>query len=276
MLAEDLYAAPRAVSSAADCYFYHVMEVPGLGVTTGEWDLRKNVADYLGRLPLQGKRVLEIGPASGFLTFEMEKRGAEVVAVEVPDDPGWEFVPYPPESMAPIYPVRHEHMRRLKNSFWYAHAAHRSQAKVHYGDVYNLPPELGHFDIALMASVLLHTRSPVRIMEQCARLADTLVIVERVYQSLEAQPLSRLSPTAFNHRWDSWWEFGSNFFIQFCQVMGFNQIESFTHRQGFIHGRRKMFTVVASRGGTPSRAPRLAPTMIGRVGRALRNLILRQ
>jgi hypothetical protein len=273
MIPANLYATPRAINDPADCYFYHVMDVPGFGLTTGEWDLRANVDNYLGRLSYRGKRALEIGPASGFLTFEMEKRGAEVVAIEVPDDPGWDFVPYPPETMTPIYPMRREHMRRLKNSFWFAHAAHRSQAKVHYGDVYKLPSELGHFDIALMASVLLHTKSPVRIMEQCVGLADTLIIVERMYPSLEGKPLSRLAPTAFNHKWDSWWEFSSDFFIQFCQVMGFNKIESFTHWQGFIHNPRKMFTVVASRGGTPSRAPHLAPTYIGRIGRALRNVL---
>src|SRR5580704_2622550 len=143
------FALPRDGVKFEDCDFYHTVEIPGRGVVHGQWDLRQHVDEYLGGYGFAGKRVLEIGPASGFLTFEMEKRGAEVVAIEVPDDPGWDFVPYPPETMTPIYPMRREHMRRLKNSFWFAHAAHRSQAKVHYGDVYKLPSELGHFDIAL-------------------------------------------------------------------------------------------------------------------------------
>ena len=53
------------------------MEIPGHGLVTGQWDLRGGVDDYLGKVAFAGQRVLEIGPASGFLTFEMEKRGAE-------------------------------------------------------------------------------------------------------------------------------------------------------------------------------------------------------
>lgn len=71
------------------------MELSGYGVMEGEWDLRHGVDEYLGKVAFAGQRVLEIGPASGFLTFEMEKRGAEVVSVEVTEDHGWDFVPYP-------------------------------------------------------------------------------------------------------------------------------------------------------------------------------------
>ena len=88
------------VEDIADCYFYHTMELPGHGVIEGrDWDLRGGVDEYLGKVDFAGQRVLEIGPASGFLTFEMEKRGAEVVSVEVTDEHGWDFVPYPAEKI---------------------------------------------------------------------------------------------------------------------------------------------------------------------------------
>jgi len=48
-------------------------------------------------------RVLEIGPASGFLTFEMEKRGADVISVEVTDEHGWDFVPYPDARLEEVF-----------------------------------------------------------------------------------------------------------------------------------------------------------------------------
>ena len=50
-----------------DCYFYHTMDVPGAGLVTGEWDLRNGVDAYLGHESVAGKRVLELGTASGFL-----------------------------------------------------------------------------------------------------------------------------------------------------------------------------------------------------------------
>src|SRR5437016_11765758 len=66
------------------------MELPGHGIIEGrDWDLRGGVDEYLSKLDFAGQRVLEIGPASGFLTFEMEKRGANVVSVEVTAEHGW-------------------------------------------------------------------------------------------------------------------------------------------------------------------------------------------
>jgi hypothetical protein len=90
------------------------MDVPGVGEIPGSWDLRSGVDAYLGRLPFAGARVLEVGPASGFLTMEMEKRGASVIALEVKDDPGWDFVPFPAAVMAPIDEARRQHMARIK------------------------------------------------------------------------------------------------------------------------------------------------------------------
>src|SRR5262245_36618662 len=77
------YAVPRTVTDPADCYFYHTMEIPGHGLVEGEWDLRPGVEAYLGGIDFRGKRVLEVGTASGFLCFQMEARGAEVVAFDL-------------------------------------------------------------------------------------------------------------------------------------------------------------------------------------------------
>jgi hypothetical protein len=52
-------------------------------------------------------------------------------------------------------------MQQLKNSYWFSHAALQSNARVYYGDAYNLPAALGEFDIAVMGAVLLHCRDPL-------------------------------------------------------------------------------------------------------------------
>src|ERR1017187_4959904 len=92
----ELYATPVAGVREEDCYFYHVMEVPDRGVGGGQFDLRGHEEAYLGRVELGGRRVLEIGPASGFLTFHMESKGASVVAVELGPDAEWDVVPRAP------------------------------------------------------------------------------------------------------------------------------------------------------------------------------------
>ena len=84
-------------------------------------------------------------------------------------------------------------MERLKNSYWFSHAAHQSKAKVYYGDVYNLPAALGQFDIAVMGSVLLHCRDPLRIVEQCGKMARLLIITDIFYPDLEGTPVCRLA-----------------------------------------------------------------------------------
>ena len=74
----SLYAEPRTVTDLEECYFYHSMEIPGYGLVEGPWDLRGGVDDYLGRVDLRGKRVLEVGTFTGY--------GALWMALSLPAD----------------------------------------------------------------------------------------------------------------------------------------------------------------------------------------------
>ena len=89
-------------------------------------------------------------------------------------------------------------MQRLKNSYWFSHGAYHSKAKIHYGNVYKLPAELGMFDIALMGSVLLHGRDPLTVVEECAKKAGLLIIADMLYAELESAPLCRFAPNSTN------------------------------------------------------------------------------
>ena len=66
---DTIFADPLKVEDIGDCSFYHTVELPGYGVINGEWDLRGRVNEYLGNVDFAGQRVLEIGPASGFLNI---------------------------------------------------------------------------------------------------------------------------------------------------------------------------------------------------------------
>ena len=245
---DEIFAAPLKVEDIADCYFYHTMELPGRGVIEGlDWDLRGRVDEYLGKVDFAGQRVLEIGPASGFLTFEMEKRGADVISVEVTDEHGWDFVPYPDAKLEEVFGPRRIVMQQLKNSYWFSHAALQSKARVYYGDAYNLPAALGEFDIAVMGAVLLHCRDPLRIVEQCGKRAKSLIIVDKFHPDLEGAPVCRLAPTAENFLWHTWWHFSTQFFIQFLAVMGFTATGTSTHEQYHRGKAHTLFTIVARR-----------------------------
>ena len=179
--AQSLYASPPAeLPSYANLAkpFYHVIDLPNGITVPGKWDLRGRVDDYLGNVDFSGKRVLEIGPASGFLTVEMERRDAEVVALEIPETGNWDFVPFPDDLMTSVREIRSNQMKSIRETFWFTHHAFDLKARVVYADACNLPAELGRFDIALLAAVLLHTINPLQVVEQCAKRASMIVITD--------------------------------------------------------------------------------------------------
>ncbi len=228
---DKIFAAPQKVEDVADCYFYHTMELPGHGVIEGrDWDLRGRVDEYLGKAAFAGRRVLE-----------------DVVSVEVTGDHSWDFVPYPAARLEEVFGPRRIIMQQLKNSYWFSHAAHQSKAKIYYGNVYNLPAALGEFDIAVMGSVLLHCRDPLRIVEQCGKVARSLIIIDMFHPDLEGAPVCRLAPTPQNFLWHTWWHFSTQFFTQFLAVMGFTTTQTSTHQQ-YHRGRAyTLFTIVGRR-----------------------------
>ena len=82
------------MTNVDECFFYHHMGLPGFGKVGKGWDLRKTIDDYLGRFDFRGKRVLDVGTASGFLTFEMERRDAEVASFDMASRAQSQLVPF--------------------------------------------------------------------------------------------------------------------------------------------------------------------------------------
>jgi SAM-dependent methyltransferase len=233
---EALYATPRRITDPADCHFYHLMEVPGHGLSApAMWDLRGDTEGYLGGVDLAGARVLEIGPASGYLTFYMESQGAEVVSVELPSDHAWEFVPETGLDLTAFADELRKNLELVRNAFWFTHERVGSKAKVHYGDIYALPDALGHFDYAVIAAVLLHVRDPLRIVEECARLADNLVITELHYADIpDDKPYMSLLSTKEQPVPHVWWKFSPQTFVRFAEVLGFSENTVSFHEQVYV------------------------------------------
>ena len=78
------FAAPRLIRNLADCHFYHTMDLPEVGLQQGQWDLRGDFVQYVGNVTFTQKRVLDVGCASGFLSFSAEAAGArEVVSFDM-------------------------------------------------------------------------------------------------------------------------------------------------------------------------------------------------
>jgi tRNA (mo5U34)-methyltransferase len=169
--------------------WYHTLELPGGVVTPGEFDHRPIV----GRLPwpdLTGKRCLDVGSRNGFYAFEMERRGAaEVVSLDV-DDPADLNMP----ASAPAAEAIAAEVRAGNEGFEVAREALGSKVERVYRTVYELEPAwAGHFDFAVLGTLLMHLRDPVGALQAVRRVSDGLLVNEGVMPSLT---LLRRTPTA--------------------------------------------------------------------------------
>ena len=138
------------------------------------WDLRKTVDDYLGHFDFRGKRVLDVGTASGFLTFEMEKRGAEVVSFDRGNVADWQLVPFGAKGFNTARMQANMGRSIRFATVWLAHRLLSSRARVYYGDIYNIPDKIGQFDVVFLGMVLPHLREPFYALAQTARLSSEL------------------------------------------------------------------------------------------------------
>jgi len=219
-----VFATPRS-PQFSDCYFYHRMTLPDVGEVGEEWDLRAKVDTYLGHTDFAGKRVLEIGPASGFLTAHMERAGAEVVSVDLPIDYAWDYVPRPHISEE-YQALRLTRMQRLYNGFWFTHSKMGLKSKLIYSRVTDLPDSIGKFDIAVIAAVLIHCRDPMGVLCRCGALTTNRIIVtEAVWRKIDTPfPVMLLRPGNDNTIMDSWWDIPPQTIGTMFQVMGFSKL----------------------------------------------------
>jgi SAM-dependent methyltransferase len=232
------------------CNFYHSVGLPSHGLVRGYWDLRPTVDAYLGGFDFAGKSVLEVGPASGFLSFHMERAGATVTAIEPPMERLWDIVPMPGFDMAAWREQFTASIPGVRNSFWYLHHHSRSSVRLLEADPEQLPPDAGDFDVGLFAAVLLHCRSPISILEGCARRVRSTVIVTELYDAtLGELPVCHLLPRPNIPQVDTWWALTPAFVVNALALMGFAHARVTTH-----HHKREvdglqipMFSVVASR-----------------------------
>lgn len=219
----------------------------------GSWDLRDGIRDYIGNFDVNGKSVIELGPASGYMTFAMERMGASVTAVDTAlDDPkaSWNFAPSPEMDIVTLGKERVHHLKELRNGFWHAHRKHNSTARVWYGDVLNLPENFGTYDAATMTAVLLHCRDITGIMQSLAKhVTGTMIVTERHFENFPKQSVAYLDPVVGTNSHDTWWRFTPEFFCHFLGALGFGKQTVTFHKQMSVRRKAEqpMFTVVASR-----------------------------
>jgi tRNA (mo5U34)-methyltransferase len=135
---------------------------------------------------LDGLRALDVGTWDGFWAFELERRGAEVVAIDVDEEHEYDWPPRRrPQAFSPI--DRGRGFRTAKQLLG-------SKVERVSCNVYEATPErLGTFDLVFCGSVLMHVRDQLLALERIASVCtDRLVLAE------EYDRLTSLVPAAIS------------------------------------------------------------------------------
>jgi Methyltransferase domain len=260
------YAKPLLVESIDDCYFYHKMDLPGQGVVGGEWDLRGREAAYLGNAPLRGKRVLELGTASGALCRYMNDQGADVIGFDLSPAHSWDLVPFAKFDIKALADQNRDHIRRLNNAWWFVHRVCGLRAKLVHGTVHDIPDSIGLVDVSTACAILLHLRDPFQALANAARLTkETLIVTEVHPEQPEGSGLGTTVPPQARSphpgavyfmpnyvtndpggAW-AWWSLPPSAICQFLGALGFEDMTVSDHLQTFMDKPTRLFTVVGNR-----------------------------
>jgi SAM-dependent methyltransferase len=254
-------ATPRQrVSDREGCFFYHTMDLPGIGTVPGEWDLRGAEQAYIGNIDVTGKRVLDVGIASGALAFWMESRGARVVGLDLPAAGPMDRVTFAAEDAAGQIAAEQAMVAALRKGFWLAHTAHESGVQLVESSAYDIPGGVGRFDIGVVGSILLHLRDPWRALAAVAdHVDDTIVVAETVwprnlpgYLTRRVLRIPNRAPVFVPRARrggpvHTWWFLPAPFIQEALAILGFGHQTVTHHRQRFQGRRQLMYTVVARR-----------------------------
>lgn len=159
--------------------WYHTIALPGDVLTPGQVDLRTSAPKLLPDR-LDGQRALDVGTFDGFWAFELERRGAQTVAIDVE---ALDHAQWPPLNRPRLLQLTADWNMQLGRGFAIAHEALGSSVERVITDVYDVTPEKlgGPVDTIFAGAIMVHLRDPVRALEAlhaCLKPGGTLIQME--------------------------------------------------------------------------------------------------
>ena len=192
-------------------FWYHTIDLGDGLVTPGSFDYRGHLDSYAFAPELHGRSALDLGSATGFFTFELERRGANVTSIELPSLFSWDHFPGEPpllisgkmQRLLPNHvPQAEETLSRfftshspaeqyhylLDGPFRFCHRVLRSRAQRVYATAYDLPHALApqRFDLVFAGDILAHLIDPLRAVAAMAEICDGTLIIA---QALSTEPV---------------------------------------------------------------------------------------
>lgn len=252
-----LFSEIQPTPHEANCYFYHTIKLPS-GLKVGPWDLRGREGEYLGKISVSGKSVIEFGPASGFFTDYLEQNGAVVTCFETAPDIGVDILPHFENDVDEYQQRGRNFLGLVRNSWWRVFHEKALKAKIAYGNIYATPSCLGQFDIAFLGALLLHCRDPLSVLNQACNVAkETVIVTDMLVADMASaeDSIIRFNPSGGKLNTVYWWNLSPGFVANYLRLRGFGNIEvSFHVQQHHPLGKMDdpavespMFTVVGCR-----------------------------
>jgi tRNA (mo5U34)-methyltransferase len=185
--------------------FYHSFRLPDGRMIEGIMPLEvleRRVKDFPIPASLAGKRALDIGTWDGFFAFEMERRGASVVAIDGVEVEGFQIA------------------RQLLG----AKAGYQVQS------VYELSKQRnGVFDLVLFLGVLYHLKHPLLALERVCEVTSDMAIVESFVTNesatAELPSLEFYETSELLGQIDNWCGPNVQCLLAFCRTAGFARVE---------------------------------------------------
>jgi hypothetical protein len=120
---------------------------------------------------------------------------------------------------------------------------------VFYGNIYELPPALGEFDVALVGGVLEHLSDQISALASIARLTrERIVVITPLLQTDER--VARFESLASNPDCDfTWWTYSVGVYKEVFGMLGFHIEKISTGEYFYDYGQRmeERSTLVAVR-----------------------------
>jgi O-methyltransferase len=267
---QQLLSHAHANLSPHQCHFYHTVELANGEIIPGGWDLRGLENNYLGHILLKDLRILECGPASGFLSFHLDQAGAEVVALDLPPGHSPDLVPLPGTDLIQHRKNGAGFAEQVRNAWWYCHRRKQSSAAMVYADIYSLPGDLGKFDVTTFGAILLHLANPFKALSEAAAITEKAIVVTDLIPGIlygdRGDNLLEFNPGSEEGNLVNWWGFSPTAMARMMAVLGFPYVDTtyFEIEHHRDHDpkkettRRYMYCMVAQR--EPESLPRLERT----------------
>ena len=217
--------------AAAEIDWYHTQELaPGL-VTPGMFDLRPYIDKYGLPDDLTGVRALDVGTFEGFWAFELERRGADVTALDIDrlQDLDW-----PPRLRPSEDSVRGE-------GFRLAHTALSSSVKRIGTTIYEATPDKlgGIFDLVFLGSVAIHLRDPMLALERLAALCRGRFICAEEYSRKLSLVPGNVAEFRGETPWMTWWRPSIRTWTTMIHTAGFEDVTRHSKFTMRFRGQRK-------------------------------------